>query len=166
MLNAIPEHLYVAARAMTDPVPRLFETDAHIRRIGNGLLDRTLPRADWTHEAHLAACLWIMCERPGIDMSTEMRGIISSYNEAVGGVNDDTQGYHDTITHCFIHAVATHLHDCPAETGLAASVNALLLSPYGRRDWPLTHYSRDLLFSVAARRNFVSPDLVTFPEIG
>ena len=150
---------------MTDHSPRLFSTDAEIVRIGEGLLDRSLPRADWTHEAHLAACLWILRERPDIDAKTEMRGIISSYNAAVGGVNDDSQGYHDTITHCFIRAVACHLRDSPPGAELADSVNTLLRSPYGRRDWPLTHYSRELLFSVAARRNFVSPDLVALPEI-
>ena len=43
----------------TDHKPRLFADDAAVRRVGEGLLDRSLPRADWTHEAHLAACLWL-----------------------------------------------------------------------------------------------------------
>ena len=34
---------------------RLFSDDSTIRRVGEGLLARTLPRAEWTHEAHLAA---------------------------------------------------------------------------------------------------------------
>ena len=38
-------------------------------------------------------------------------------------------------------------------------VNELLLSPMGRRDWPLRFYSRELLFSVEARRRFAPPDL-------
>lgn len=139
---------------------------ADIRRIGNGLLDRSLPKADWTHEAHLAACLWLIREHPEIDLSTRLRGIISSYNQAVGGINDDTQGYHDTITHCFVRAVALHLSGCPGDIGLVDAVNGLLVSPYGRREWPLGFYSRDLLFSVTARRDFVSPDLVALPEIG
>jgi hypothetical protein len=33
----------------------------------------------------------------------------------------------------------------------------------GRRDWPLRFYSRELLFSVEARRNFVEPDVAAFP---
>lgn len=150
---------------MTDHSPRLFTTDAEIVRIGEGLLDRSLPRADWTHEAHLAACLWLLRERGDIDVPTEIRTIISTYNAAVGGVNDDTQGYHDTITHCFARAVAAHLRDCPAGMPLAEAVNRLLLSPRGQRDWPLDHYSRDHLFSVAARRNFVAPDLAALPDL-
>jgi hypothetical protein len=33
----------------------------------------------------------------------------------------------------------------------------------GRREWPLGFYSRELLFSVAARRGFVMPDLKALP---
>jgi len=33
----------------------------------------------------------------------------------------------------------------------------------GRRDWPLSFYSRDRLFSVEARRHFVTPDLAVLP---
>jgi phosphoenolpyruvate carboxykinase (ATP) len=40
-----------------------------------------------------------------------------------------------------------------------------LISPRGRRDWPLDHYSHDRLFSVAARRSFIAPDLLPFPEV-
>lgn len=150
---------------MTDHSPRMFSTDAEIVRIGEGLLDRSLPRADWTHEAHLAACLFLLRERPDIDVPAEIRTIISTYNEAVGGVNDDTQGYHDTITHCFVRAVAAHLRDYAAGMPLAEVVNMLLTSPRGRRDWPLDHYSRDRLFSVEARRNFVAPDLAALPDL-
>jgi len=149
---------------MTDHTPRLFSTDVDIERIGNGLLDRSLPRTEWTHEAHLAACLWIVSERRDIDPDRDMRGIISGYNAAVGGVNDDTQGYHETITQCFIHAVRLHLAGT-AETTLVEGVNALLNSRFGRRDWPLAFYSRDLLFSVAARRGFVEPDLAPLPTV-
>jgi len=68
--------------------PRLFADDDAVRHVGHGLIDRTLPKAEWTHEAHLAACLWIVIERPDIDPDADMRAIISSYNEPVGGVND------------------------------------------------------------------------------
>ena len=35
--------------------PRPFQSDAEIEKIGEGLVARTLPREEWTHEAHLAA---------------------------------------------------------------------------------------------------------------
>ena len=146
----------------TDHKPRLFERDEDIRALGNGLLACALPREAWTHEAHLGACLWLLSERPDIDIDAEIDGIIRRFNESVGGVNDDTQGYHDSITRAYVAGARLFLSQTEA-SGLAERVNALLLSDMGRRDWPLRFYSRELLFSVAARRAFVSPDLAPLP---
>ena len=150
---------------MTDLPYRPFVDDAAIRRIGEGLLARTLPRADWTHEAHLAATLWLIRDRPDVDVDARIATIIARYNESVGGVNDDSQGYHDTITHVFVAGIRLHLADRRPAEPLVDSVNSLLASPIGRRDWPLGFYSRDLLFSVAARRKFTPPDLAPLPAL-
>ncbi|SKB52860.1 hypothetical protein [Sphingopyxis flava] len=143
--------------------PRLFERDLDIRMLGEGLLACTLPREAWTHEAHLAACLWLLTERPDIDFDKEIAGLIRRFNESVGGINDDQNGYHDSITRAFVAGVRQFLSETP-ETGLVARVNALLLSDVGRRDWPLRFYSPDRLFSVEARRGFVEPDLAPLPR--
>ena len=138
--------------------PRLFADDEAVRRVGRGLLDRTLPKAEWTHEAHLAAFMWILLERPDIDLDAQVREIISRYNEATGGVNSDTMGYHDTITRCFIIGIRGHVSR-GSTSPIVSQVNALLVSAEGEREWPLRFYSRELLFSVAARRAYVPPDL-------
>ena len=142
--------------------PRLFTDDAAVRRIGEGLLDRTLPRPDWTHEAHLAACAWIVLERPDIVPERDLPDLIRRYNESIGGVNSDSEGYHETITQVSIRAVRAALARSEGR-GLCERVNALLLAPEGRRDWPLRFYSAELLFSVEARLGWVEPDLVALP---
>ncbi|RJF91404.1 hypothetical protein [Sphingomonas cavernae] len=149
---------------MTDHLPRLFENDAVIRHIGEGLLACTLTRPEWTHEAHLAACTWLVRERPDIDAERALPTIIARFNESVGGVNDDHNGYHETITQCFVLGVRLHLDAHPQEIPLVDAVNMLLSSEKGRRDWPLRFYSRERLFSVAARRGFVEPDLSPLPN--
>lgn len=146
----------------TEYKPRLFERDEDIRALGEGLLACSLPREAWTHEAHLGACLWLLSERPDIDVDAQIATIIRRFNESVGGVNDDTQGYHDSITRAYVAGVRSFLSETE-ETELAARVNAMLLSDVGRRDWPLRFYSRELLFSVPARRGFVEPDLAPLP---
>lgn len=148
---------------MTDHRPRLFASDAAITRIGEGLLARTLPRPDWTHEAHLAATIYLLTRRPDIDLDKDLPGIIRRYNVSVGGVNDDTQGYHETITRVFLHGARLFLAGAGPDAPLHDLINALLLSPMGRRDWPLRFYSAERLFSVEARRHFVSPDLAELP---
>ena len=149
---------------MTDFSPRLFTSDAEVIRLGEGLLACSLAKEDWTHEAHLAACLYLLTRRPDVDVDAEIAGIISRFNESVGGVNDDEGGYHDTITRTWLAGVRLFLR-APPEGGLAARVNALLVSPVGRRDWPLGFYSRERLFSVAARRGFVEPDRAPLPAM-
>ena len=150
---------------MSDFEVRLFHDDASIVHIGEGLLARTLPREEWTHEAHLAACTWIVRDRPDIMPVKDMAAIISAYNESVGGVNDDTQGYHETITQVYIAGVKAHLAEVGVDMPLYEAVNALLLSARGRRDLPLRFYSKELLFSVPARRGFIEPDRASLSEI-
>jgi len=148
---------------MTEYRPRLFKSDAEIEHIGEGLLACTLPRAEWTHEAHLAATTYLLTRRPDVAIDKELPGIIRRYNESAGGVNDDTQGYHETITRVFLHGVRLFLAEADPGDPLHELINELLLSPMGRRDWPLRFYSAERLFSVDARRRFVPPDVAALP---
>jgi len=148
---------------MTEYRRRFFSSDAEIEHIGEGLLARTLPREEWTHEAHLAATTYLQTRRPDVDLDTELPGIIRRYNESVGGVNSDTEGYHETITRAFLHGVRLFLAEADSTEPLHELINELLSSPMGRRDWPLRCYARELLFSVEARRRFVPPDIATLP---
>lgn len=149
---------------MSEYPVRRFANEAAIARLGEGLLACRLAREDWTHEAHLGATCWLATMRPDIDLKHALPDIIRAFNVSVGGINDDGQGYHETITQVFLRGVRLHL----AETGPAQSdragplvdrVNALLVGERGRRDWPLRFYSKARLFSVAARRSFLAPDL-------
>ena len=142
-----------------DHKPRLFRDDEAVRHIGEGLIACTLTRPEWTHEAHLAACLYIITERPDIVPERELPHIIRRFNESVGGVNDHTQGYHETITQVYIRAVHAFLARTDAGLPLVEKVNALLAAGEGRRDWPLRFYSYERLFSKEARLGWVEPDL-------
>lgn len=147
---------------MTDHPIRFFADDAAIAHLGEGLVACTLAREEWTHEAHLAACLYLLTRRPDIDVDAAIAGIITRFNESVGGVNDDHNGYHDTITRTYVAGVRQFLREYGSGE-LTADVNALLASETGRREWALRFYSRELLFSVEARRGFVKPDRAPLP---
>jgi hypothetical protein len=148
-----------------DHEPRLFPDDDAVRHIGEGLIARTLTRPEWTHEAHLAACLYLVAERPDIVPERDLPDLIRRFNESVGGVNSDSEGYHETITQCFIRAVRLYLARTDPALGLADKVNGLLLSEEGRRDWPLCFYDPKTLFSVEARLGWVEPDLAELPRL-
>jgi len=148
---------------MTDHSPRLFTSDAEIAHLGERFLARTLPKSEWTHEAHLATTTWLLLKRPDIDADKELPGLICRYNESVGGLNSDSEGYHETITRVFLQGVRLFLSEADVTEPLQELVNELLLSPMGRREWPLRFYSREWLLSVEARRAFVPPDLAALP---
>jgi hypothetical protein len=160
-----------------------FTSTTEIERIGLGLADRTLPKAEWTHAAHFAAAFWLgrhlvatpdagpgmpsvgnslAVRHPHMHAFREMPRLIRAYNEATGVANTDTSGYHETVTMASLRATLHWLSDRP-ERPLHESLNELLASEYGSSGWLLTHWSRPLLFSVVARRTWVEPDLRALP---
>jgi len=145
--------------------PRLFPDDAAVRHVGEGLVGCALRREEWTHEAHLAATCWLILERPDILPERELPDLIRRFNESVGGVNSDSEGYHETITQCFIRAVRLYLARTDPALPLVEKVNGLLASEEGRREWPNCFYDPKTLFSVEARRAWVEPDLGEMPSL-
>jgi hypothetical protein len=146
---------------MTEFPVRHFLSDEAVAHVGEALLARALPKEEWTHEAHLAATTYLVLKRPEIDLDSELPGFIRRYNESVGGVNSDTEGYHDTITRAYLRGIRLFLSDADATRPIHELVNELLMSPMGRRDWPLRFWSKERLMSVEARRKWVEPDLRT-----
>jgi hypothetical protein len=138
-----------------------FDSDAAVESVGRRMLDRSLPKAEWTHAGHFAAAIWLL-QQPDRDAVREMPGLIRAYNEATGVANTDTEGYHETITLASLRAARAWL---AARPGMAAhaALNELLASEYGRSGWLLAYWSKPVLFSVAARRGWVEPDLHPLP---
>lgn len=118
----------------------------------------TLPKPRWTHHAHLVVALWYLTHHTPDETLEIVRRRIRAYNEATGTPNTDSSGYHETLTRLFLGGVAAHIAEHRADS-LPVSLAALLQSPLGSRDWPLRFYSRERLFSVAARQHWLEPDL-------
>jgi hypothetical protein len=137
--------------------------DAAIERLARAMIDCSLPKMDWTHEGHFAAALWLLRHRPDLATPEAMRGLIMRYNESTNTPNTDSGGYHHSITIASLRAAADHLAEHAPDAPLHDVLAALMTSPQGRSDWLLAHWSRDALFSVAARRGWVPPDLAPLP---
>ena len=139
-----------------------FTSDEEIAFIGSGLVDRTLPKTVWTHAAHFAAVLWLLKNRSEVEVSREMPGFIRAYNEATGGANTETSGYHETITQASIRAARGFLSGARPQP-LYMTCNALMCSRLGEPDWLLEYWTRQRLFSVEARRAWLEPDIRSLP---
>lgn len=112
--------------------------------------ERSLPKPEWTHEAHLVVCWATLATRGPADAITFLRTAITAYNEATGVENTPTSGYHETLTCYFVGAVASLE---------AARVDVVLTADRCRTSAPLDHWSRGTLFSSTARATWVEPDL-------
>ena len=141
----------------------IYSSEDEIRRIGEGMVACTLPREEWTHAAHFAAALWLMRYRPELEPSLEMPRLIRAYNESVGRVNDDTGGYHETITQASLRALRGVLNAYPADVPVYRIVNALMASNMANPNWLLEYWSLARLMSVEARREWLEPDLKALP---
>jgi len=129
-------------------------------RIYDGIIERNLPKAEWTHGAHLRAGTALIIKRGIKKAELKMPDIIRNYNIACGVKNTATDGYHHTITLSYLRIIAKFLNDSfkpPIDLGMAAS--AVLASEISDPKYLLGYYSRDLLFSVKARKEWQAPDL-------
>ena len=99
-------------------------------RIARALIDRSLPKADWTHHAHLRAGLWHVLEHGPFEAMERLRARICAYNESVGTANTDTSGYHETITRFYVVIIDRFLStvDRTADPDVMAD---LLIAQYG-----------------------------------
>lgn len=92
-----------------------------------------------------------------------MPGLICDYNAATGTANTYSEGYHETITIASLRATRHVLDSKPEEQPLYVAVNSILQSELGSPKWPFQFWTRDCLFSVAARKTWIEPDLAPLP---
>jgi hypothetical protein len=142
-------------------VTTFFRNDDSIERLAQGVIEGSTPKAEWTHAAHFAVALWVLRHWPDRPAEAVLPEIIRAYNEASGAPNTDTSGYHETITQASIRAARSFLGRYPASRPLHELIDLLMGTSLGGSGWVLSHWSRERLFSVEARRWWVEPDLRT-----
>jgi hypothetical protein len=136
---------------------------AEFDHIIDGFRVKTLPAKEWTHEAHLIAGLWHVENFDHEEALTKMRENIKTYNEAQGGMNTDSSGYHETITVFWVWLLNEFWKSYSVDNqGFESVCNAFLKSKYCDRNAAFTFYSREKLLSREARLAFVEPDIQAF----
>ena len=149
-------------------LPSDFETLGSIDAFIAEFRAEKLPKVRWTHSAHLVAGLWhIIHHRPDRALD-ELRERIRAHNEAVGTANTDASGYHETITRFYVVALDQAMCDrIASQTPPLALYHAVLSSGFADSHLPLQFYTKETLFSVHARREWVEPDIapIRAPQI-
>jgi len=119
-------------------------------QVASRLLDRTLPKREWTHEGHILAAVSLIRRLGAPEALAVLRAAIPPYNEATGVANTASGGYHDTITVYYVWAI-----DLLLAEGL--SVAELLAHPLVERTALLAWWDSDVLMSPGARASWLPP---------
>ena len=135
-------------------------TIADAENLIKGFTECTLPKAEWTHEAHLIVGLWLLA-RYGGKALPEMRTRLLRYNESVGGVNDDHNGYHETMTVFWLWAIRELFADEDGKVNWNQDAldDLIFDETLADRNLWTEFYSKEKMMSVEARRSYVPPDL-------
>lgn len=130
-----------------------------IHLIITGFESGSLPKEEWTHEAHLIMALHYALKLDEHEILPHIRQSIIRYNEAVGTANTATSGYHETLTVFYVQAVMGFLTEHSHTQSLPILTDILLHSDIADRAYPLRFYTKEYLFSPEARATYLPPNL-------
>ncbi len=152
----------------------IYRSPYEIDTLVHAFQECTLPRSEWTHEAHLTVALWyfMFCESES-EAIDAIRNGIKRYNSVQGIENTPNSGYHETLTLFWAQTVREYLADESPNRSIVHLANGLIVEyadslgdSSASRTLPFRHYTRSHLMSSEARNNWVEPDLmaIEIPE--
>jgi hypothetical protein len=137
---------------------RTFRTTGELLTLVRRFEDCTLPREEWTHAAHLTVALWHLLQLDWPAAVAHVCRGIKRYNAAHGILTTPTGGYHETLTLFWLRTVRAFLEAERNEARPLVHLANELIATHDK-SLPLSHYTRDRLFSPEARAHWVEPDL-------
>ncbi len=121
----------------------------------------TLPRGEWTHQAHLIVALWYLTHYPELEATAYIREGIQNYNNVICIKTTKDSGYHETLTIFWIKIVSQYLTKASKNSSFLDLVNGLILN-CNNPGLPREYYSQNRLMSWEARRIWIEPNLKSF----
>lgn len=148
----------VAALASATPQARKkidapFVSDAEIKTLVTRFEAASWPHDRWTHRAHLAVGLHYARELPFDEALQRLRRNINSYNKACG----DPAGYNETVTILFLRKIVASFCEPNDVRPLCEVVEELVRCC--SVEWLYQFYSRDRIWSAAAKSAWIEPDV-------
>ncbi|MEG5173647.1 hypothetical protein [Microcoleus sp. B3-D7] len=136
----------------------IYRSPSEIDSLIHAFQECSLPRSQWTHEAHLTVALWYLFYDSEQEAINAVRNGIKRYNSVQGIETTKDGGYHETLTLFWVRTIRRYLADESRNRSMVNLANGLI-AKYAERTLPFTYYTRDRLMSSEARINWVEPDL-------
>jgi hypothetical protein len=137
----------------------MYELSQDDRRFAASFEACAIPPAEFTHKAHLRLAYIYLAQH---DIDVAHQRIRAAIERFLAHHQIDASKYHETLTRAWLLAVR-HFMDRAGNTDSAddmLSRSGVLLDP----GVMLTHYSKEILYSQAARASFIEPDLDPIPQ--
>ncbi|MEP6924094.1 MAG: hypothetical protein ABI954_06495 [Pyrinomonadaceae bacterium] len=136
----------------------IYTKDEEVIELIKKFEDSAVTATEWTHGAHLTVALFYAVNHDFETALGKMRAGIFKLNAAHGTPNTPTRGYHETLTVFWLLTISEFLEKTKERDSLSKLANHLI-ETCGDSGLPLKFYSRDVLFSPAARANYIEPNL-------
>lgn len=122
---------------------------------------RAIPLEGWNHRAHLRMAVIYLLRHPFEEALHRVRSGIQAHNSANGVEDSPTSGYHETITHAWLHILWAMIR----QYGPSSSADDFLDAhpELSQKTILRLFYSRERIMSAEAKRTFVQPDLAPLP---
>lgn len=122
---------------------------------------QTIPLEKWNHRAHLRVAVIYLLTHSFEEALCRMRSGIQAYNLANGVGESPASGYHETITHAWLHILWAMLR----QYGPSSSADDFLDAhpELSQKTVLRMFYSRERIMSADAKKRFVEPDLAPLP---
>ena len=117
----------------------------------------TLPETEWTHLAHVrVAWLYLSRHSPETALRKVCDGILRYNTEVL----DRPEKYSETVTVAFLHVVLGRMRTTESWDSFSSRIDDILDT---KTPILLNYYSQEVLFSDAARLQFVESDMAVLP---
>ncbi len=119
---------------------------------------RKLPKADWTHHAHLTVAVWHIKNHDFFEAVCQLKSGIILLNDSHQTENTSKSGYHETIT-IFWASVIQMYASLFRELPLEQLVNGFLNSNLSDKNLLFKFYDRTTLMTASLRTIYEAPIL-------
>ncbi len=136
-----------------------YQSEKEIFEIVRGFENGTIGREEWRHAEHLTVACCYAFQHDYETALRKMRDGIFNLLDCFGVDLSTEMPYHETLTVFWMRRIFD-LIKTQKEISFVETMNAILENCRDK-DLPLKFYSRELLFSDAARKKYVEADLQT-----
>ena len=138
-----------------------YKSESEINELVESFIDTNLPKEKWTHGAHLTTAIWHLKSYDFYEALCLIKCRIIAYNLSVGGVNNSSMGYHETLTVFWMKVVYFYTTNHKQKT-LVETCNSFLNSQLSTRELPFYFYEKEKLMAAKARAIYMECNRTEF----